>query len=172
MDNCRVCNCELSTFTNWSMLNKRANRKICKPCGRVYIKKWMKDNPGKNYEYHKKRKNTRQEETPIYAFRNNLRSRRRWGHIIEITPKFLESLWIANPNCSYCDVNMTWSTGKQGGKALPTSITVDRITLEQGYIETNVKLCCFRCNCLKGDGTYDDMIKYAERLLKFNKIHI
>ena len=63
--------------------------------------------------------------------------------------------------CALSGIRMTWSTGKTE----PTSISMDRIDNNQGYIEGNVRLICQAINAFRGKMNDDELLKMAKTLV-------
>ena len=64
-------------------------------------------------------------------------------------------IMLINAKCHYC-------SGEGGG--------IDRIDSSLGYIQTNVLPCCWHCNMMKNDRSYDDFLKICEHLTAFNML--
>lgn len=79
-----------------------------------------------------------------------------------LTKEFLRSLYTnQHGKCVYCtnefDLNGTQFDHKRSPSA-------DRLVPEQGYVESNVVLCCHRCNTIKNDATLEELHLLTETL--------
>jgi len=74
---------------------------------------------------------------------------------------------IQNNKCYYTGLEMLWSTGLIDDikRMNPYAVTVERLDSTRPYVKDNCVLACWRANCMKGDGTYDEMIMFASSIL-------
>lgn len=74
------------------------------------------------------------------------------------------AVWVTQEGkCALSGVEMTWVGGQ--GKALPTSISIDRIRSSEPYTPGNVRLVCHAVNSFKLDMTDEEMIDLARRII-------
>ena len=72
------------------------------------------------------------------------------------------ALWVAQGGrCALSGIEMTWAKGK----ALPTSISMDRIDQTKGYVPGNVRLLCLGVNALRGIQTDEETIAMARAIV-------
>jgi hypothetical protein len=94
---------------------------------------------------------------------------------VELTDKEfdLDYLWVLNQRdiqnnkCFYTDRDMIWSTGliDEIKRINPDAVTVERLDSARPYVKDNCVLACWRANCMKGDGTYNEMIIFCSSIL-------
>jgi hypothetical protein len=63
--------------------------------------------------------------------------------------------------CAVSGVTMTWFTG--GTK--PTSISLDRIDVKDGYSISNIRLVCYQVNCFRNRWSDEDMLAMARAIV-------
>jgi hypothetical protein len=63
--------------------------------------------------------------------------------------------------CAVSGLRMTWYKGK----ALPTSISIDRIDSAKGYTKVNVRLVCYAVNVFRNRWSDDDMYAIATAIV-------
>ena len=87
--------------------------------------------------------------------------------VVTINVDFLLDLFKKQEGlCALSGIKMTWATGK----TLPTSISIDRIDNEKGYIEGNVRLVCTAINAFKSTMTDAELLDMASQIvLKLSK---
>ncbi len=142
----------------------------CKDCLRQHRKsKWAKrpDVRAKATAQSKERAS----RTPRYRLaqaRNAGLKRRPTDNPISIDQ--LIGLWVAQDGkCAVSGIPMTWSAGNQGGKKLPTSVSLDRIDNGRSYEPGNVRLVCDAFNAFRGEMTDQQMVEMAESLCRFQR---
>lgn len=62
--------------------------------------------------------------------------------------------------CALTGIKMTYGIGRTG-----TSMSLDRIEQEKGYISGNVRIICDAINMFRGMGSDDEMLRLAKLLL-------
>lgn len=79
----------------------------------------------------------------------------------------LEQRELQNNKCHYTGLDMVWSTGliEEVKRMNPFAATVERLDSSRPYVKDNCVLACWRSNCFKGDGTYEEMIVFATSVL-------
>lgn len=80
--------------------------------------------------------------------------------------------------CYYTGLEMIWSTGliDKIKRIDPLAVTIERLNSSKGYVKENCVLTCWRANCFKGDGTIEEMLRFAAcimaRSTKLKKIKV
>lgn len=77
-----------------------------------------------------------------------------------ITPADVKALLDAGWECAYCGIQV----GSYTGGTRPTSVTLDRVLPDLGYVPGNVVLACHACNCAKSEHTPATLRAWAERI--------
>lgn len=77
-----------------------------------------------------------------------------------LTAAWVQSLWDANPCCTYCSRPLRVASGKSADD----SATLDRIVCAKGYTPENTVLACWRCNTLKHTATADELERLAANI--------
>ena len=69
--------------------------------------------------------------------------------------------------CYYTGREMVWSTGliDEIKRMNPFAVTVERLDSTRPYVKDNCVLACWRSNCMKGDGTYEELILFCSAIL-------
>lgn len=72
-----------------------------------------------------------------------------------------------NNKCYYTDIEMVWTTGliDEIRRINPYAVTVERLDSTRPYVKDNCVLACWRSNCFKGDGSYEEMILFCSSIL-------
>ena len=70
-----------------------------------------------------------------------------------------EQDWI----CYWSGERMTFSE-----PGVPTSISIDRVYSDRGYIPGNIVLCCVRVNRLKSNDTPEEMFEWCRKILELH----
>jgi hypothetical protein len=75
----------------------------------------------------------------------------------------LKYVLVANPpkRCACCSKRLDYSIGR--GQNKQNSPSIDRWNNQKGYTLDNVRVICYRCNRLKGDGTrqeFQEIVRY------------
>lgn len=70
-------------------------------------------------------------------------------------------------HCACCKQRFDYSTGKgRGHLNNPLSPSIDRLDNLEGYSTQNMRVICYRCNMLKGDGKlpeFQNIVRYMRR---------
>lgn len=65
-----------------------------------------------------------------------------------------------------CEItNIPFISNVGRGRASPFSMSIDRIEPEAGYLQNNCRFVLLGVNCLKGNGTDDDMWRIAQAMI-------
>ena len=87
---------------------------------------------------------------------------KRKGIIFTLTKELLRSMYTnQHGKCVYCTNEFDLNGTQHDHKRSPS---IDRLIPEQGYVESNVVLCCHRCNTIKNDATLDELRLLTETL--------
>jgi len=90
----------------------------------------------------------------------------KFGLSIDITPDFMVSLFhLQEGRCYYTGEVLDWNSY---GKKHPSSdsMSVDRKDPTIGYVKTNVVLCTYRVNTMKGRATEEQFIMSCRNIIK------
>lgn len=103
----------------------------------------------------------RNKKSPRYAFSSTLALARKRAEVT-INQDYLMALYDQQEGlCALSGVRMTWATGKTS----PTSISIDRIDGEKGYVDGNVRLVCVAVNAFRGIMNDQQLLKMAKALV-------
>lgn len=69
--------------------------------------------------------------------------------------------------CTYCGCPLSSPKIDSQGNLIGYTSGIDRVDNSLGYEEGNVVPCCGSCNKAKGTGTYQDFMKWINRLVHF-----
>lgn len=87
----------------------------------------------------------------------------------DLTIEQLMKMWEDQKGCcAVSRIPMTWATGKQGGKVLATSVSIDRLNHKKHYTKKNVRLVCHAVNSFRGQMTDAQMYDFAVQIVKWN----
>jgi hypothetical protein len=99
--------------------------------------------------------------TPRYSFSATLCLARKRA-VVTIDQDHLMGLYDQQEGlCALSGVRMTWATGRWS----PTSISMDRIDNNSGYIAGNVRLVCVAVNAFRGTMNDQELLKMAKSLV-------
>ena len=74
-------------------------------------------------------------------------------------------------HCACCKIALDYSTGK-GGNNNSRAPTLDRVDNSQGYTLENVRVICRRCNHLKSNASFEEIVNFykymKENIPKYN----
>lgn len=94
---------------------------------------------------------------------------------VELTEKEfdIDYIWVLNQRdlqnnrCYYTGMEMIWSTGLIDDikRINPFAVTVERLNSTRPYVKDNCVLACWKSNCMKNDGPYDEMILFCSAVL-------
>lgn len=148
---------------------------------RRYQRQYLDDNPDKRQnegywkDYYLKNKkaianrNDAYHSIPEIALQN-LRYRAVYRAKQTDTPFDLEALKTITAtlptNCICCGRVLDCTRRKQTREGLNSSPSIDRIVNEDGYIENNMAIICYRCNNVKGDATIEEIaavLRYMQK---------
>jgi hypothetical protein len=123
----------------------------------TYHQRYYLENKAKLLEGHRRRN----KQTPRYAFSSFLGQARKRAEVA-IDQDYLMSLYDQQEGlCDLSGIRMTWATGK----TFPTSISVDRIDNEKGYVAGNVRLVCVAVNAFRSTMNDQELLKMAKALV-------
>ena len=165
---CKAC-CKKQFDERWK------NDKGFRERHRQTTKTWRKANPDKVSRFNKKydgsRKQWRRERlnrsprAALAASRSSGLHRRPTQNPITILQ--LIELWeVQKGLCAVSGIEMTWGKGDKG-KAMPTSVSLDRIDNSRSYEPGNVRLICHAFNCFRGQMDDEQMYAMALALVRF-----
>ena len=121
------------------------------------LRQWRLKNKEKLLSKHR----DRNIKSPRYAFSSTLAQARKRSEVT-IDQNYLMSLYDAQEGlCALSGIRMTWATGKTS----PTSISMDRIDGQKGYVEGNVRLVCVAVNSFRGIMSDHELLKMAKALV-------
>lgn len=99
-----------------------------------------------------------------------LRSKKKYGIITDIDLEYLYELYNnQNGKCAYSGITMTASDIVGNGRS-STSISIDRIDSNKGYVKENVVLVCWKVNAAKSDLTMVEFIEMCKAVCENFKI--
>lgn len=103
----------------------------------------------------------RNKKSPRYAFISILALARKRAEVT-IDQNYLLKLYDEQEGlCALSGVRMTWATGRMS----PTSISVDRIDVNNGYVDGNVRLVCVAVNAFRSTMNDQELLKMAKALV-------
>lgn len=70
--------------------------------------------------------------------------------------------------CPILGIELICGVGSGKGSQ-PGSMSLDKIVPELGYVKGNVQVICFKANSMKRDATKEELIKFANWILKGEK---
>ena len=136
------------------------NNKIGDEGGLSYAKKWRQNNPG----YQTKRRNYRKKHDPISLMVVEARKRAKENNIpFDLSKEYIKVVNIPD-KCPCCGISLDYVKGDKWDNP-----SFDRVINELGYVDYNVIVVCFRCNCRKRDITENDMIFWLKEIEKVKK---
>ena len=99
----------------------------------------------------------------VNATHSDIKGRsKRKGLDFGLTKELLLGLMKSQHNtCVYCDSEFDMNGTQTDHRKSPS---VDRLIPEQGYIESNVVLCCSRCNTIKNDASLKELQMLTKNL--------
>ncbi len=160
-------------FENKELNQRRANCKDCKNAASKKTYEETRDDP----ESVARRIVKKCKEREKYRLAKFIQRRDNLSELpdVELTDKDfnIDYLWVLqqrdaqNNRCYYTGLEMVWSTGLIDDikRMNPYAVTVERLDSTRPYVQDNCVLACWRANCMKGDGTYDEMILFATSIL-------
>ncbi len=103
----------------------------------------------------------RNRRSPRYALTSILAMAKKRADVT-VTQSYLLELYDQQEGlCALSGIRMTWATGKSS----PTSISVDRIDSDRGYVEGNVRLVCMAVNAFRSTMNDAELLKFAKALV-------
>lgn len=138
--------------------NKPETQKAWTDRNKEKLQQWRFENKEQLLEKHRERN----KKSPRYAFSSTLAQARKRAETT-INQDYLMALYDQQEGlCALSGIRMTWATGKTA----PTSISMDRIDQQQGYVEGNVRLICMAFNAFRGSMNDQEMLKFANALVQ------
>ena len=138
--------------------NKPETQKAWADRNKEKLQQWRLENKEQLLEKHRERN----KKSPRYAFSSTLALARKRIETT-INQDYLMALYDQQEGlCALSGIRMTWATGKTA----PTSISMDRIDQQQGYVEGNVRLVCTAVNAFRGIMNDQEMLKFAVALVQ------
>ena len=130
---------------------KRKDRKsglysCCKICKNTYhSNKYLKDKT--------------EDPISLWLYNNfhNVKYRANKDNILFLITKedLKNSLLENNMKCIYCKKELNFNGTPINRMNSPT---IDRIIPKLGYIKDNITICCYRCNAIKSDANFDELL--------------
>lgn len=112
-------------------------------------------------------RNARKNSTPrsaIYTMLYSAAKRRPTENMVTIED--LMEMWERQAGiCALSGLQMSWGRGRNGGKKLPNSISLDRIDGTNGYEKDNVRFVCWQANLFKNEWTDAEMLVMARAIV-------
>jgi len=126
---------------------------------KAYIAQWQRDNPEKNlasgYRYWAKHP----QKKLLKSSKANAKTRQLEHSIVEediIIPEY----------CPYLNIKLTYTVESCNH---PTTISIDRIDSSKGYTKDNIQVISRLANLMKSYATQEQLITFAENVLKLHK---
>lgn len=151
-------------------------RNICQECMKAYQRAYAQTDKMREYGRNRMRKyradpalkakerktrTERNRQSPRYALNLAIHNAKK-RHVVGITTDYLMELFEKQAGvCAISGIAMTWSRGK----IEPTSMSIDKIEPERGYIEGNVRLVCYAVNMFRGRMTDAEMLDMARAIV-------
>lgn len=135
----------------------------CKSCSSIYNLSYT-ISPEKRLQYRK----TYERNNPMrYWVYTALKSHKRKGFLINVTPEFVYNLAVVSPHCFYCGSLLDYTTprGKRNTVGLSNLPTIDRIDNGNNINEDNIRIICCRCNSTKYDRTELEFYNYCNKIV-------
>lgn len=108
------------------------------------------------------------ETDPKYRFKrwamNTIKSHSKHFKI-EFSLEFLIEMAKQTSHCPLCGCELNWSRGNKGRRPRYNNPSLDRFYNEEVMTESNIKIICHRCNTVKSDGSYEEMINYCKEII-------
>lgn len=150
MEQTRVCNCceqekPLSAF--WKRHAKTERRQtFCKACKQA-------------------QKNERRKLSPRAAFQTLISNAKRRGTACGVTVDDLLILWGEQKGlCALSGLAMTHGVGLKS-----TSVSVDRLNQDIGYMKGNIRLVCVALNSLRGPWSDQEALRIARAFVDYQE---
>lgn len=145
--------------------------KICSKCKRsLPISEFSKDNTTKDLlQSICKECGKTYERNPSYRFRrwalNTIKTHKKY-YKIEFSLEFLIEMAEKTTHCPICGRELNWLRGHKGRRPRFSNPSLDRINNEDVMTESNIEIVCHRCNTVKSDGSYEEMINYCKAIIE------
>jgi len=150
----------------------------CKECSVAANKKWRLENKEKSKELDKKYRTKNKEKIRIKNKRRyqNLTldeklkmlittASKRKEYECSISPEYLKSIWEKQEGrCAYTKLPLTADANQL------TTMSLDRIDSNVGYVESNVQLVCVVINKMKSNFTEDQFVGFCNLVAQNNSI--
>ena len=122
-------------------------------------------------EYQSKKHKNDRLENPIETWINSnfCNTRYRANKLIldfDLTKEYIRAQFEISKLCTYCSKNFNFQGTVLNRDDTPT---LDRLIPTLGYTKDNVVLCCYRCNAIKNNATFEELRIIAgvlEKLIK------
>lgn len=137
-------------LTNKEKLSARRRRHYVENKDKILIqtKEWHEKNKDKTVLYKEKYYGSLKGKFRIYKTTAKQR-----GLIFNISFELFSTFW--QKDCSYCGTNIT-------------TIGLDRIDSEKGYVEGNIVSCCAFCNTMKLNHPVEEFVEQCRKVIKHN----
>lgn len=161
MENCANCN---QTFHIKPYHKKRYKGPLCcsRSCRAEFLKNVYKGSNNPNFKY------MNELERFLSVRCKDIKRRSKNKNIpFDLTPEFLKDLYLKqNGLCFYTGIPMklTSTNFDIKGQADLDAMSVDKIVPENGYVQTNVVLCCSAVNKLKGNANTSELQEFLSAI--------
>lgn len=129
-------------------------------------------------EYSRKRRKDPVAKEKMVEYARAYRERKRLVHLVRGIKKraqknglpcdheFIDQLAATHPtHCPCCNCELSYAySGKSG--AIENGPSFDRVDCTKGYIAGNVEIICWRCNAIKRDATFEELVRIVEYMRK------
>lgn len=110
--------------------------------------------------YHERRIENPTQQWSVLASNWTKDRAKKSGVVYALSSEYLQKELEESLNrCRYCACELNFQATIKDRHRGPS---VDRIEPSLGYIQSNVVVCCYRCNRIKNDATPDELIRLAE----------
>ncbi len=176
---CTVCKISLDvSLFNKDMSKKDKLKTCCKSCSAKSTKRWRHKNLEKSRELDKIYRTKNKEKIKIKNKRRyqNLTldeklkmlittASKRKEYECSISPEYLKSIWEKQEGrCAYTKLPLTADANQF------TTMSLDRIDSNVGYVESNVQLVCVVINKMKSNFTEDQFVGFCNLVAQNNSI--
>lgn len=143
-------NCEI-------MVENPKDKKYCsKNCQNIFLNNKEKNNRNTNLKLY---------ILHIYSIQKNVN--KKYKMVIDYDIEYLISLGI---NCFYCNISCKFGYEKENWD--PDTLSFDKKNPDKPYIKENVVTCCWFCNRMKNQTSYNDWEQFIIFIKDKNKIEL